>query len=944
MIGPFDKPDDSDPQTTNSSTPTRAEQDLRRLAHHYADEVQAELLSRMQEQENLRKSEARYREFFDNAKEAIYVHDLSGRYIMLNRAGEQLMGYTREEFLQLTVFDVVPASHFAQVDQSFKQKLANHAPTIYEVEIVRKDRTRIPIEVSSRLIYENGVPIGVQGTARDISERKRAEQAVRESEERFRAVATTASDAIITIDENSVIQMVNPATEKIFGYSRAEMLGQNLTSLMPERFRGAHANALGTYLVTNLKKKSWEAIELPGLHKSGKELPLELSFAEYAIEGKRFFTGIARDISERKRAQEALKESEERFRTLFENARDIVFTCDLFGNFTSLNRAGEAIIGYSREEALQSNFTRVVAPEYIQVAKEMLSRKSGGDVETVYELEIVTKSSRRILVEISSRTLHEDGQPVGVQGSARDITARRRDEDALRKSEEQYRVLFDRNPQPMWVYDLKTLAFLAVNDAAVLHYGYSRECFLAMTVDAIHPHDDVPALIEQVSKIDGHCHLGEWRHCDSTGKIINVEITANVIDFANRKAGLVLVNDITAHKIAEEALNNSQAQLQQSQKLEAIGQLAGGVAHDFNNLLTAIGGYSDLTLRRLSEEDPLRSNLVEIKKATDRASSLTRQLLAFSRKQILEPKVLDLNTVVNDMSKMLRRLIGEDVELVTELSPELDRVKADPGQVEQILMNLVVNARDAMPHGGKVTIETKNVVLDEGYAFHHVPVNPGEYTMLAISDTGMGMDRETQSHVFEPFFTTKPAGKGTGLGLSTVYGIVKQSGGYVWVYSEVGSGTVFKIYLPRVEASGDNEKQKQNAASLVKGKETILLVEDEEIVRRMARMMLENHGYSVLEAGDVKDAMRLCFENASKIDLLLTDVIMPGMSGRVLAERIATFCPKLPVVYMSGYTDDAIVRHGILEEDIFFLQKPFTRESLLAKVREALSSLPVQLQ
>jgi CheY-like chemotaxis protein len=287
-------------------------------------------------------------------------------------------------------------------------------------------------------------------------------------------------------------------------------------------------------------------------------------------------------------------------------------------------------------------------------------------------------------------------------------------------------------------------------------------------------------------------------------------------------------------------------------------------------------------------------------------------------------------------------LIGEDVELVTDLATDLDKVKADPGQVEQILMNLVVNARDAMPHGGKVTIETKNVVLDEGYAFHHVPVQPGEYTMLAISDTGMGMDKETQSHVFEPFFTTKPAGKGTGLGLSTVYGIVKQSGGYVWVYSEVGSGTVFKIYLPRVAASRESDKQKLPTVNVLQGKETILLVEDEEIVRRMARMILENHGYSVLEAANVQHAMQLCFENSKRVDLLLTDVIMPGMSGRVLAERIATIYPELPVVYMSGYTDDAIVRHGILEEDIYFLQKPFTGESLLGKVREALSSLEVE--
>ena len=534
--------------------------------------------------------------------------------------------------------------------------------------------------------------------------------------------------------------------------------------------------------------------------------------------------------------------------------------------------------------------------------------------------------------------LFDIGRVVGVQGSARDITARKREEEALRRSEEQYRSLFESNPQPMWVYDLKSLAFLAVNEAAVRHYGYSRERFLATTVDAIYLHADVPTLRAELRKIDGLCQLGEWLHRKSNGEPINVELAANVIDFANRKAGLVLINDITDNKRAQQALYNSQMQLQQSQKLEAIGQLAGGVAHDFNNLLTAIGGYSDLTLRHLPEDDPLRNNLIEISKATNRAASLTRQLLAFSRKQILEPKVLDLNAVVTDMSSMLCRLIGEDVELVTDLAPELGMVKADPGQVEQILMNLVVNARDAMPQGGTVTIETRDVVFDESYASQHVPVLPGEYTMLAVSDNGTGMDQATQSRVFEPFFTTKPKGKGTGLGLSTVYGIVKQSEGCVWVYSEVGVGTVFKVYLPRVSSPHDINKQKVVSGSELSGDETILLVEDEETVRRMARTILENHGYSVLEAAEVNEAFRLCVENLSTIDLVLTDVIMPGMSGRMLAERIARLSPKLPVVYMSGYTDDAIVRHGILEENIIFLQKPFTPESLIGKVREALSS------
>jgi len=781
-----------------------------RIANGDVEEIQAAQLALVREQESLKKSETLYRDFFENNKDAMYVHDLSGRYLMVNKAGEELLGYSREEILSKSVFDVIEVSQFQQIGESLKQKLADHAQTIYEVDAIRKDGTSVPVEVSSRLVYENGIPVGVQGTARNLSERRHAEVVVRESEERFR--------------------------------------------------------------------------------------------------------------------------------NLFENARDTVFTCDLEGNFTSMNAAGELLTGFTRVEALNSNFTKVVAPEYMQVAKEMLTRKAGGDIATAYELEIISKQGRRVLVEISSRTLFENGKAVGVQGSVRDITARKREEEALRRSEEQYRSLFESNPQPMWVYDLKTLAFLAVNEASIRHYGFSRDHFLATTVDAIHLQADVPPLIAKLSKIDGLCQLGEWLHRKSDGEAINVELTANVIDFANRKAGLVLVNDLTDHKTAEQALYNSQMQLQQSQKLEAIGQLAGAVAHDFNNLLTAIGGYSDLTLRRLQEDDPLRQNLIEISKATNRAASLTRQLLAFSRKQLLDPKVLDLNAVVTDMSSMLCRLIGEDVELATDLAPDLGRVKADPGQVEQILMNLVVNARDAMPNGGTVTIETRNVVFDESYATQHVPVLPGEYTMLAVSDTGTGMDQAIQSRVFEPFFTTKPAGKGTGLGLSTVYGIVKQSEGYVWVYSEGGIGTVFKVYLPQVRNPLDINRHKAESGSELGDGEMILLVEDDEIVRRMARTILENHGYSVLEAADVNEALGLCVDNLSTLDLLLTDVIMPGMSGRMLAERIARLCPTLPVVYMSGYTDDAIVRYGILEEDIIFLQKPFTPESLIGKVRQALTS------
>ncbi len=385
-------------------------------------------------------------------------------------------------------------------------------------------------------------------------------------------------------------------------------------------------------------------------------------------------------------------------------------------------------------------------------------------------------------------------------------------------------------------------------------------------------------------------------------------------------------------------LSQAQDQLRQAQKMEAVGRLAGGVAHDFNNLLTAIMGYSDLLMSGLAEGDPRRGDLEQIKHAADRAASLTRQLLAFSRRQVLQPRVLDLNAVVGSIEKMLQRLIGEDIDLVTVLDPALGRVKADPGQLEQILMNLAVNARDAMPQGGKLTIETTNVELDGAYAGQHVAVRPGSYVMMAVSDTGCGMDAETRSHLFEPFFTTKEVGKGTGLGLATVYGIVKQSGGSIWAYSEPGRGATFKIYLPRFEESAGAQVVVAPPAKSVGGSETILLVEDDEAVRSLAGDVLQRHGYTVLEARHGAEALVISERHAGPIALMLTDVVMPGKRGHEVAGQLAAGRPDMKVLYMSGYTDNGIVHQGVLDAGMAFLAKPFTPSALARKVREVLDA------
>ena len=515
---------------------------------------------------------------------------------------------------------------------------------------------------------------------------------------------------------------------------------------------------------------------------------------------------LNRARAEQARAQEQLRQSEARYRTLVDGVRDVIFALAPDGTIASLNPAFETITGFPRDEWLGRPFEQLVHSDDLPLALELLSGVARGEPRPVNQFRIRTRKGDYRMGEFAATPQYREGQLASILGIGRDVTER--------------------------------------------------------------------LSLEQ--------------------------------------------------------------QLRQAQKMEAVGRLAGGVAHDFNNILTAITGYADLLLEDLGTTDRRRDDIAEIRKAAERAAGLTRQLLAFSRQQVMQVRVLDLNDVVADTQNMLGRLLGEDIALVTRLDPALGAVKADPGQLEQVIMNLAVNARDAMPGGGKLTIETANAELDDTYVREHFPARPGSYVMLAVSDTGTGMSDEVQSHLFEPFFTTKEKGKGTGLGLATVYGIVKQSGGYIWVYTEPGHGTTFKIYLPRVAGAPAQRASGPKASPVGAGTETVLLAEDEAAVRAVARHALERQGYTVLEASSSEAALDLAERHSGRIHLLLTDVIMPGMNGRALALRLSELRPDLRVVYMSGYTEEAITRHGVLEPGLTYVQKPFTPEGLARKVREVL--------
>ena len=905
-----------------------------------------DITERKEAEAALRESEARHRSLVENINLGITLIDSDYRILMTNAAQGRMFKKPPGDFVHRHCFREFEKRETVCEHCPGTKAMATGLPAEAEVEGVRDDGSRITAHIFAFPTFgADGQVSGFVEVVEDVTDKRRAEAALRESEARYRLLVNNIPAVVFKGYLDWTLDLVDDKIQELTGYSQEDFNSRRLKwtdVMLPEDLEAARQVFRQALKTTRQYVREYRI-----RHKDGRILWIQARGQILCdLEGKvEYISGVFFDITEHKMAEEALRQS----RASLAEAQRIAH----LGNWEwhiptdELHWSDEIyrIFGLTPQQfgATYQAFLDAVHPEDRLKVQETVNRAlyQGQPFHMGHRI-LRPDGQERFVYEQGEVTFDAGGRPLRMLGTVQDITEIKAAQSALGESERRYRLLAENVTDVIWTMGLD-LKFTYVSPSVSLFTGYTPEEAQTLSLEEILTPASLELakarLGEELARGQAHPEeaprsaILELEHRAKDGGTVWAEVKASFLkDARGNFTGILGVSrDITGRKELEE-------QLRQAQKMEVVGRLAGGVAHDFNNLLTAILGYSELLDAALEEGAPGRQDVLEIKKAGERAALLTRQLLAFSRRQVLKPKLLNLNKVVENLGRMLKRVIGEDIELAVVPGPGLGLVRADPGQMEQVVLNLALNARDAMPQGGRLTITTANAELDEEYCRLHPEVAPGPYVLLSVSDTGCGMDAATAAKIFEPFFTTKEVGKGTGLGLSMVYGIIRQSGGHVWVDSKPGQGTTFKIYLPRVEAAPETVAREGMPPAPLRGRETILLVEDEPVVRQVARRILTTYGYTVLEAGSGPEALQVLEDSPVPVHLALTDVVMPGMNGRELARELSARRPEMKVLYMSGYAGNGIVHQGVLEEGVAYIQKPFEARALARLVRELLDA------
>ena len=886
----------------------------------------------------LEKDEEQYRTIVEAQTEFIVRCKPDGTRTFVNEAYLRHFGLTHEQAIGSSFLPQVAEEDRQSIHDKFARLTPENPTATDEHRVIRPDGSIGWQQWIDRAFFDAaGKKIELQSVGRDITDRKVAEDALAESKNRYKDLFSSIRDVIIMADQERIIIDANqPALRELFGYECEDIIGKSTRMLYAD---DAGYQGTGKEVFDKHKTEKGRLIEVEFRKKNGEVFQGEL-YAFKLLDNEEIPAaniGMIRDITSRKKAEDALQKSEEKYRSLISNIPDVAWTTDWHGSTIFISPNVESVYGYTAEEICGGGdalwFGRIHPDDLEDVKKafhELFEMGLGLDVE----YRIQRKDGQWIwLRDRSIGTYEKDGVKLA-DGIFSDVTAEKKAEKALRLTK--YSV--DHSADSAFWLDADA-RIIYVNEAACRSLEYSREELCSMMVHDFDPDFSEERWASHLQEMREHRSMTfESRHRSRGGRILPVEITINLQEFEGREYIFAFARDITERKRADAEKSTLEAQLRHAQKMEAVGQLAGGVAHDFNNFLTAIVGYANILLMKLPEDIALKSYVDNILAASERAANLTQSLLAFSRKQIMQPSPVELNTIVGDVGKLLRRIIGEDIELKIQAGTNDIVVMADRNQMEQALLNLATNARDAMPGGGTLAIETGRAEVDREFIALRGYGDPGTYAVLSVSDTGAGMDRETAEKIFEPFFTTKDVGKGTGLGLAMVYGIIRQHNGYITVSSEPGTGTTFTLYLPLAVRETDTVKPEKHLSSATGGSETILVAEDDENVRRLTTEVLTQFGYTVIVAEDGDDAVRKFAENEENIDILLLDVIMPKKNGRDVYEEACRVNPEIKALFLSGYTGDMLNSKKILGEGLHFVFKPVSPMDLLKKLREVLDA------